>query len=131
MTFDEKINAMIINEDSFIDQVKQEIDCVGCSLRLQNYLHELAEMAKSKGKILNFEGFLILPDAKITISENHLDNTLGIAQLIQYHKSRSFLSENLNKNLNIKKKNEGYMHKTKVHHRCFLHSKKPMPNCTT
>ena len=116
---------MIINEDNFIDRVKQEIDCVGCSLRLQSYLRELAEMAKSKGKILNFEGFLIFPEAKITISENHLDNTLGIAQLIQYHKSRSFLLENLN----INKRNEGYMHKTKVHHRCFLHSKKPMPNC--
>lgn len=63
----------------------------------------------------------------IGICESHIENTLAISQLLQYHKNKGAALENITQSFNLKKKNEGHHHRSKVY-RCFLHSKKPMPN---
>ena len=68
-----------------------------------------------------------LVNFNLGICESHIENTLAVSQLIQYHRNKGAALESVSQNYNLKKKNEGYHHRSKVY-RCFLHSKKPMPN---
>lgn len=66
LTLDERRAGLMLGPEAFSWKVKEEIDCMGCSSRLQCYAKELAEISQSKGKSLNFDGLLILPDARIS-----------------------------------------------------------------
>lgn len=66
LSLDERKTALLLSHETLFWKIKEEIDCMGCSSRLQSYVKELAEVAQNKGKSLNFDGFLVLPNAEIS-----------------------------------------------------------------
>ena len=55
----------------------------------------------------------------IGICESHLENTLAISQLLQYHKNKGAALENITQSFNLKKKNEGHHHRSKLRRNTF------------
>eukprot|EP01016_Furgasonia_blochmanni_P001540 TRINITY_DN1059_c0_g2_i4.p1 TRINITY_DN1059_c0_g2~~TRINITY_DN1059_c0_g2_i4.p1 ORF type:complete len:796 (-),score=170.43 TRINITY_DN1059_c0_g2_i4:456-2843(-) len=114
LTLEERREAFVVDEEKFGDLARREVDCVGCLNRLIEYFNELINLARKRGKGINFEGgFVVTPDRLVGIAENYVANTSIIATIIQHYK---------NKNV------ETIPYKSKVQYRCFLHSKKPIPN---
>jgi len=66
LTTEERMTAMIVDQDRFSIKIQQEIDCVGCVSSLHTYLNELSEIAKKKnGSVLYFEGLTVYGDKRI------------------------------------------------------------------
>jgi len=129
LTTEERMSAMIVDQDRFSMKIQQEIDCVGCVSSLHTYLNELSEIASKKsGSVLYFEGLTVYGDKRIGVSEEKIGNILNTACVIYHHKSKDSIIDELTRSLNIKRKHDGHNHKGKNHARCLLHSKKSMPN---
>ena len=62
----------------------------------------------------------------IGVCENILENNYEISKILQQHQQNTSNLLEINKALNIKKKN---FSNHKKHHRCILHSKKSIPTC--
>jgi len=132
---------MIIDETTLSGKIYQEIDCVGCVDSLHTFLKALAHIAKNNGGEFFFERCVIYPDRSIgkkkrkvedkiflsAFSEEKIGDIQQIANLLHYHKNNFCLAEDFIKSLNIKKRNDGHLHRGKVLSRCLLHSKKPIP----
>ena len=68
LSFEERKKALFMNPEVLIWKIRDEIDCMGCSSSLQSYIKDLAVEVANKGKSLNLEGLLVLPNAEISIT---------------------------------------------------------------
>ena len=70
LSTEERKTSLMITSEVFSWKLREEIDCMGCSTRLQEYLQDLFSISKKRGESINFDGFVISSDATIGIKNN-------------------------------------------------------------
>lgn len=65
LSTEERKTSLMVTSEVFSWKIKEEIDCMGCSTRLQEYLQDLFNISKKRGEGINFDGFVISSDSSI------------------------------------------------------------------
>jgi hypothetical protein len=74
LEIEEKKKAISLSDLTLHQNINDKIECVGCSIQINNFIKNLVNLSCSKNQQINLEGIVVHPSRKIGINIRHIIN---------------------------------------------------------